>query len=107
MPELEMAVPCDVRGGQDGDAARQVESDAEIAAVEAVDQHAADEGNEQARQGDDDDLQADFHGGVGGGHDEPADTGEIQPAAEEGNEHGGEEIAEAALRPDERPVHAV
>jgi len=44
---------------------------------------------------------------VRGGHDEPADTGEIQAAAEEGDEHGDEEIAEAALRPDERPVHAV
>jgi len=44
---------------------------------------------------------------VRGGHDEPADAGEIQAAAEEGDEHGDEEIAEAALRPDERPVHAV
>src|SRR5882762_2184888 len=37
MPELHVAVPCDVRGCQDGDAARQVQQHPEIAAIEAVD----------------------------------------------------------------------
>ena len=101
MPELEVAVPGDVGGGQNGDATHEIESDAEIAAVETVDEYAADERDEQARQGDDDDLQADFHGGMRGGHDVPAHAGEVHAAAEKGDEHGGEEIAEAALRPDE------
>src|SRR6202040_1231777 len=88
-------------------AARQIEGYAKVAAVEAIDQNAADKRNDQARQSNHNYLQADFYGGMRCGHDVPAHTGKIHAAAKKRNKHGGEEIAEAALRPDERPVHAV
>jgi len=88
-------------------AARQIERDAKVAAVEAIDQNAADKRNEQARQSDHDHLQADFHGGMRCSHDVPAHAGKIHAAAKKRNKHGGEEVAEAALRPDERPVDTV
>src|SRR5271154_3878830 len=46
MPELEMAAPGDVSGGENEEAADEIEQDAEIAAVDAVDEHAAEEGHE-------------------------------------------------------------
>src|ERR1700693_4787737 len=101
MPELEMAAPGDVGSGEDGDAAGKIEEHAEIATVEAVDEHAAEKGHEQSGKRDDDDLQADLDRRMGGGEDVPADGGEVQAAAEERDQHGGKEKTEAALLPDE------
>jgi len=107
MPELEVAVPSDVGGGENGAAAREIEEDAEVAAVEAVDEHAAEERDEEAGQGDDDDLQTDLYSGVCAGEDVPTDAGKVHAAAEERDEHGEKKITEAALRPDEGPVDAL
>src|SRR5262249_1064146 len=104
VPELHVAVPSDIRGCENKDAAGEVESDAEVASVEAVDENAAEKRNEQAGGGDDDDLQADFHSGVRASEDEPTYSHEVHAAAEEGNEHGHEKITEAALGPDKGPV---
>jgi hypothetical protein len=107
MPKGQMAVPGDVGGRQHRHATRQIEGYAEVAPVKAINQNAADEGNEQAWQSHDDNLQADFYGGMRGGHNEPAHAGKIHTPAKKGNKHGGKEVAEAALGPDERPVDAV
>src|SRR6267154_3279091 len=106
MPELHVSVPCDVRGCQDGDAARQVQQHAEIASIQAVNEDSAEEGNEQTGQSYYDYLEADFYGGMGGGEDVPAHRYEVHAAAEERDEHGEEEKAEAALGPDDFPVDA-
>src|SRR5580698_5483074 len=105
MPEFEMAAPCDVGGRWYEEAASQVQRQSEIAAIEAVDKHAAKKWNEKAGQCDDDNLQADFHRGMRGGHDVPADAHEIHAASKKRNEHRRKEIPEAALRPDQLPVH--
>ncbi len=107
MPKREMPVPGDVCCRQYRYATRQIERYAKITAVEAINQNAADEWDEQAWQSDHDNLQADFYGGMRCGHDVPAHAGKIHAAAEKGNKHGGEEVAEAALGPDERPINAV
>ncbi len=60
-----MSVPGDVRGGQNRDSARQIERDAKIAAVVAVNQHATDERNQQPWRGRHDHLIADLDGGMG------------------------------------------
>src|SRR5712675_1295045 len=97
MPELHVSVPRDVRGCQYGDAARQVQQHAEIAAIQAVNEDSAEKGNQQTGQSYYDYLEADFYGGMGGGEDVPADADEVHSAAEERDEHGEEEKAEAAL----------
>src|ERR1700686_4528229 len=107
MPKGEMAVPGDVCCRQHRHAARQIEGYAEVAPVKAINQNAADEGNEQAWQSHDDNLKYALYGGRRGGHNEPAHTGKIHAPAKKGNKHGGKEVAEAALGPDERPVDAV
>src|SRR6266403_4075587 len=106
MPELHVSMPRDVCGCQDGYAARQVQQHSEIAANQAIDQNAAEEGNEQTWESYHDYLQADFYGGMGGGEDVPTHRYEVHAAAEERDEHGQEEIAEAALGPDDFPVDA-
>src|SRR6266436_5579495 len=100
-----MAVPGDVGGGEDEKAASEVEQHAEIAPVNAIDEYPAEERNEKSRQGHDDHLAADLHRRVRGRHDVPTDAREVHPAAEERNEHGEKEKAEAALGPDQLPVH--
>ena len=107
MPKREMAVPGDVCCRQYRYAARQIEGYAKVAAVEAINQNAADEWDKQAWQSDHDNLQADFYGGMRCGHDEPAHAGKIHAAAKKRNKHGGKEVAEAPLGPDERPIDAV
>ena len=62
MPELEMAAPGDVSRGENGHSSSKIENDSEIAAVVAIDQHSADEGNQQAGRGRYDDLVADLDG---------------------------------------------
>src|SRR5258708_36524838 len=106
MPELHVSVPCNVCGRQDSNAARQVQQHSEIAAIQAVNEDSAEEGNEQTWESYYDYLEADFYCGMGGGEDVPADGYEVHAAAEEGDEHGEEEIAEAALGPDDFPVDA-
>ncbi len=101
---MQVAAPGDVGDGQDGEAAREIEQDAEVAAIDAVDQHAADEGDDQAGQSYDDDLPAYGDGGVCGGHDVPAHADEVHAAAEERDEHGGEEEAEGALLREQFPI---
>ena len=107
MPKREMAVPGDVCCRQYRYAARQIEGYAEVTAVEAIDQNAADEWDEQAWQSHDDNLQADLNRGMRGGHNEPAHAGEIHAAAEKRDKHGGKEVTEAPLGPDQRPINAV
>ena len=62
MPEFEMAAPGDVSRGENGDSSSKIENDSEIATIVAVDQHAANEGNQQAGCGRHDDLVADLDG---------------------------------------------
>src|SRR5450755_4088834 len=69
MPETEVAAPGNVGDGEHGDAAAEVEHDAEVAAIVAIDEHASDEGDEQAGKRYDDHLHADGDGRVGGGQD--------------------------------------
>src|SRR5207245_2301685 len=107
MPELEMAAPRNVGCCEDEEPAYEVEQDPEVAAVKAIDQHAAEERHKKSWQRHDDDLPANLYGRVRCGHDVPAHAGEVHPAAEERHEHGEKEIAEAALRPDQLPIHAV
>src|ERR1700722_4286289 len=107
MPKREMPVPGDVCCRQYRYATCQIEGYAKVAAIEAINQDAADKWDEQARQRDYDNLQADFYRGMRCGHDVPAHARKIHAAAEQGNEHGGKEVAEASLSPDERPVDAV
>src|SRR5215469_4756130 len=99
-----MAAPCDVRGAKHNYTAGKVEQHAEVAAVQPVDQHTANERNDKARKCDDDDLPAHLDGRVCGGKDVPAHTREVHAAAEQRDEHGDKEIAEGFLRPDEVPV---
>src|SRR6267154_5549184 len=106
MPELHVSVPRDVRSRQDSDAARQVQQHSEIAAIQAVNEDSAEKGNEETGQSYYDNLEADFYGGMGGGEDVPTHCYEVHAAAEERDEHGQEEIAEAALGPDDFPVDA-
>lgn len=107
MPELKLAVPGNVSRPEDGEAARQIEGYTQVATVESIDKHTTDEGDKESRKGDDDDLQTYFYRGVRGGHDVPANAHEIHAAAKKGNKHGGKEITEAALRPDQLPIHTV
>src|SRR5579883_2246244 len=79
VPDLNVAAPGDVCGGKDGDAAGEIKGDAEIAAIQAVNEHAAEKGHEKAGQSDDDDLQADLEGRMGGGEDEPTDATKFMP----------------------------
>src|SRR5271154_5758334 len=102
-----MAVPRDVRGGENHGSSAEIEQDAEIAAVETVDEHTADEGNKQAGKRDHDNLHAHGDGGMRGRKDVPADRGEIEAAAEQRDEHRHREESEAALCPDQFPVDAV
>ena len=102
-----MAPPRDVRRGQDEKGAHEIEQDSQVAPVDSIDQHAAEERHEKSRQSHDDDLPADLHGRVRCRQDVPAYAREVHPAAEERHEHGEEKIAEAALRPDQLPVHTV
>lgn len=104
VPELEMILPGDVRGTENEEAADKIEDDAEVTTVVAVNEDAPEKGDEQAGEGDDDYLEGDFYGGVGGGQDVPADADEVHAATEERDEHGQEKITEATLRPDEAPV---
>src|SRR6516225_2916186 len=104
MPEFKVAAPGGIRCGQNGDASREVKRDAKIAAVVAVDENAAEEGNQQAGSGGHDDLVADLDGRMGEGEDMPADPGKVHSAPEERDKHGEEKIAEAGLRPEERAV---
>jgi len=97
-------VPGDIRCAKDGDAANEIENDAEVAAVEAINEHAANKRHQQARRHGDDDLQTDLDGRMRGGEDVPTDAGEVHAAAEKRNEHREEEIAETALGPDLRPI---
>src|SRR5690349_18686626 len=106
MPKLQMSVPGDVRSSQHSDAAHKIENDAEIAAIEAIDQYAAHKRHEQTRRHGHNDLPANLHGRMCGGEDVPTDAGEVHAAAEQGNEHREKEIAEAALGPNQRPVGA-
>src|SRR5277367_5087619 len=99
-----MSVPRDERRAEDRKTSAEIEQHAEIAAVEAVDQHAADEGNEQAGKRDHDDLHAHGDGGMRGGKYVPADRGEIEAAAKQRDEHRHGEKSEAALCPDQFPV---
>src|SRR5579863_1047979 len=64
VPEFEVAAPRNVRCGEDGDTTGEIQYDAEVAAVVAVDQHAADERNQQARRGRHNHLIADLDGRV-------------------------------------------
>ena len=64
MPQFKMAAPGDIRGCEDCDPPRQIQHDAEIAAIIPVDQNAADEGNQQAGRGGHDHLIADLDGGM-------------------------------------------
>src|SRR5260370_40598442 len=105
MPELQMAAPGDIRGRQDEEPAYEIEQHAKVAPVEAIDQHAPEERNEKSGQGHDNHLPADSHGRMRGSQDVPAHTREVHAAAEERHEHRNEEIPEAALRPDQLPVH--
>ena len=75
----------------------QIEQDAQITAIDAVDQHAADERHHQAGQRYDDDLPAYGDRGMRGGHDVPAHADKVHATAEERDKHGGEEEAEGAL----------
>src|SRR5690242_8974415 len=100
MPELEMPAPRDVRSAQNEKAAHEVQHDAQVSPVEAVNQHAAEERDEQPGQRHNDDLPTDFDGGMGGREDVPAHAREVHAAAEERHEHGHKEITESALRPD-------
>ena len=104
MPELEVAPPRDVGCSEHHEAAAEIEQDAEIPAVQPVDEHAAEKRYEQARQRDNDHLQADLDGRVRGRKDVPTHGGEVQAAAEERNEHRHGEETEAALRPNQVPV---
>src|SRR5712672_4625303 len=106
MPELDVSMPCDVCGRQDGDAARQVQQHSEIAAIQTVNEDSAKKGNEQTGQRYYDYLEADFYCGMSGGEDVPTHRYEVHAAAEQRDEHGQEEIAEAALGPDDFPVDA-
>jgi hypothetical protein len=45
VPELKISAPCDVSGREDEEAAGNVEANAKIAAVEAVNEHAAEKRN--------------------------------------------------------------
>ncbi len=105
MPELQMAAPRDVRRGEHKKAADDIQQDAQVTAIQAIDQHAAEKRHEKSRQGNHDDLQADFYRRVRRREDVPAHAREVHSAAEERDEHGEEEKAEAALRPDQLPVH--
>ena len=104
MPELQVAAPGDVGDGENGESTGDVEKDAEVATVEAINENAAEERNDEARKRDDDDLPADGHGGMRGGHDVPAHADEVHAAAEERNEHRGEEVTESALGPEQGPI---
>src|SRR5690349_5274451 len=104
MPELEMAAPGDIGSGEHGDAAGEIEQNAQVAAVVAVNKHASEKGHEEAGQSYDNDLEADGERGMRRGENVPADAGKIHSAAEQRNEHGDEEVTEAALGPDDRPV---
>src|SRR5256885_129231 len=106
MPELNVAAPSNVSGGEHGNSPREVQRHAQVTPVEAIDQHAAEKGHEQPGKSHHDVLQAHLHGGVRCGHDVPAHGYEIHAATEERDKHGREEITEAALRPDEIPVDA-
>src|ERR1700736_4222978 len=99
MPELQMAAPREAGRSEDEEASHDVEEDTQVTAIQAVDQHAAEKRHEQSRQGNNDDLQADFYSRVCGGEDVPANAREVHPAAEERHEHREKEITEAALRP--------
>src|SRR5580704_18106796 len=102
-----MALPREIRDGEDSDAAREIERDAEVAAVVAIDEDAAEEGHAQSGKGDDDDLHADGDRRVRCRKDVPAYGGEVEAAAEERDEHRHREVAEPALRPDDAPVDFV
>ena len=102
-----MAAPGDIGGCEDEASAYEIEQHAEVAPVDAIDQHAAEERNEKPRQGHDDHLPADFHGRMRRGEDVPAHAREVHPAAKERHKHGKKEKAEAALRPDQLPVHRI
>src|ERR1700722_12836528 len=102
-----MAVPRDVGGGENRGSSAQIQQDAEIAAVEAVDEHTADERNKQAGKRDYDDLHAHGDRGMRSGKDVPADRVEIEAAAEQRDEHRHRKESEAALCPDQFPVDAV
>ena len=107
VPELQPPTPGDIRGQQDEKPPHQVQHDAEIAPVDAVDQHAAKEGHEESRQGHHNDLPADFDRRVRGREDVPAHAGKIHAAAEERHKHGHKKITEPALRPDQVPVDSM
>src|SRR5277367_736 len=102
-----MAVPRDERRAEDRKTSAEIEQDTEIPAVEAVDEHPADERNEQAGKRDHDDLHAYGDGGMRGRKNVPADRGEIEAAAEQRDEHRHRKESEAALCPDQFPVDAV
>src|SRR4029077_3868652 len=106
MPEFEMAAPRDVSGGKHGDAAHKIEQDTKIAAIVAVDENSADKWDQQAGSGRHDYLITYLDCRMGEREDVPAHSGKIHSAAEERNEHGEKEIAEAAFGPDKRPVGA-
>src|SRR5208283_6095661 len=72
VPDLQVAVPCDVGNAQDREAAREIKQHAEVTAVDAVNQDAAEKRNYQARQRDHDHLPTYGHCGVRGRHDVPA-----------------------------------
>src|SRR6266481_1497249 len=106
MPQFEMSAPGDVGGGKNGNSPREIEDDAEVAAVVAVNEYAADKGNQQPRSGRNDHLVADLDGGMRKSEDVPADAGEVHSAAKKGNEHREEKITEPGCCPDQRPVSA-
>src|ERR1700760_3880692 len=101
MPELQVATPGDVGDGQHGKSTGDIEKNAEVPAGGAIDEHTAEEGNDEAGQRDDDDLPTDGHRGMRGGHDVPAHADEVHAAAEKRDEHGGEEETESSLGPEQ------
>ena len=104
VPKGEVMLPGDPGSAEDDKTADDVEHDAEVTAVVAVNENAADEGDDQAGKGDDNDLKADGDSGVSGGKDVPADACKVHAAAEERDEHGYKEVAESTLGPNDGPI---
>src|SRR5215469_12425342 len=102
-----MTAPGDVGNGQYRETAREVEQNTEITTVHAINQHATEEGHDEAGQGDDDDLPAYGNRRMRGRHDVPAHADKVHAAAEQRDKHRRKEIAEAALLPEQRPVNPV
>ena len=87
-----------------GTSCKQIQQHAQIAAIEPINKHAAEERDEQAGQRDYNHLEADFDGRMRGREDVPADPDEVHAAAKQGHEHGQEKVTEPALRPNNFPV---